>query len=150
MTDSQPASHPASHVAVAITLNAKASSLITIPKVDQLKTRMRIANLKNNIIIHILSKYYCCRSNNVSSFVHNGYNLNLGNSFAPLTGISDDYPASQHEVVSSIKLFEPRLHSSPVGQSTRFSPVGQSRTKVQRMREHTCFPQSENYCGECQ
>jgi len=27
VTDSQPASHPASHVAVAITLNAKASSL---------------------------------------------------------------------------------------------------------------------------
>ena len=30
MTDSQPPSHPASHVAVAITLNAKASSLKTI------------------------------------------------------------------------------------------------------------------------
>jgi len=53
--DSQPASHPASNVAVAITLNAKASSLKTKPHsvlVFDVKQEQDITNLCTKFKVH--------------------------------------------------------------------------------------------------
>ena len=64
-------------------------------------------------------KCYCCRSDNVSSFVYNAYNLNVSNSFAPLAGIADEDGTSIHEVASPTGSFEPKCHSSPAGRHRR-------------------------------
>ena len=47
VTDTQPASHPASHVAVAITLNAKASSLKTIRWIEKWLTPFRMVSMSS-------------------------------------------------------------------------------------------------------
>ena len=65
-------------------------------------------------------KCYKCNTTNCSSFLYNGYNVNVSNSFQVLAGIPGDDSVFENLLNSPDPTFTPTAHSSPSG--TQFIP----------------------------
>lgn len=77
-------------------------------------------------VANISWRCYKCHTSNCSSFIFNGYNVNVSNSFQVLAGIPGDDSVYEHPVKSPIQTFAPTAHSSPSGTHIIAPPPAQS------------------------